>query len=403
MRVLVVHNFYQNPGGEDSVVREELSLLQRSGVDVDLFSVSNDDITGPVRTLATAIEVVYNPWARRALGKKLAEFRPDVVHIHNFFPRLSPSILDACRGAGAPSVLTLHNYRIMCPSALLYPEEALRERSLQHPCWWTVPRRVYRNSFGGTLALSVMVEFHKRALTWSRKVDRFIALTNWAKQKFVVGGLPAEKIVVKPNFAARPPSFAGPQRHGALFVGRLDQQKGVPTLLEAWKSIDYPLKIIGDGPLVTLVKQSDNDRIVYLGRQPREAVQKEMQSAKLLVLPSFGYEMFPITLLEAFSNGLPVIGSAIPALEELVEPGITGLIFPSGDAAALADRVRWALANPAALDEIGRRARTAYEERYTPEMNFRRLMEIYSSLRLDRRGNSPRAADREDVSSPDAI
>ncbi|MBV8662394.1 MAG: glycosyltransferase family 4 protein, partial [Hyphomicrobiales bacterium] len=249
MRVLVVHNFYQNPGGEDSVVREELSLLQRSGVDVDLFSVSNDDITGPVRTLATAIEVVYNPWARRALGKKLAEFRPDVVHIHNFFPRLSPSILDACRGAGAPSVLTLHNYRIMCPSALLYPEEALRERSLQHPCWWTVPRRVYRNSFGGTLALSVMVEFHKRALTWSRKVDRFIALTNWAKQKFVVGGLPAEKIVVKPNFAARPPSFAGLRRHGALFVGRLDQQKGVPTLLDAWKSVDYPLKIIGDGPL----------------------------------------------------------------------------------------------------------------------------------------------------------
>ena len=390
MRILLVHNFYQMAGGEDSIVRQELSLLERNGIDVELYSVSNDGIKGVMESVTTALGVVYNPWARRALSKKLADFRPDVVHIHNFFPRLSPSILDACRDAHVPVVLTLHNYRILCPSALLYPEEALRERSLDHSCWWTVPRRVYRNSFVGTLALSAMVEYHKRTLTWARKVDRFIALTNCAKQKFTQGGLPPERIVVKPNCAARPPVFVGLRREGALFVGRLDQQKGIPTLLKAWRNIDYPLKIIGEGPLTELVEKSGHERITYLGRQPYEVVQKEMQSAKFLLLPSTGYEMFPLTVVEAFSNRLPVICSDLPSLQEVVEPGVTGLTFPPGDATTLEARVRWAISNPSVLDAICRRAHAAYEESYTPEVNFRRLLEIYGSLRRGARPSDGR-------------
>ncbi len=403
MRVLLVHNFYRIAGGEDSIVREELSLLKNSSVDVELYSVSNDDIGGALHTIATALQVIYNPWARRALAKKIAEFGPDVVHIHNFFPRLSPSILDACRDAGVPAVLTLHNYRILCPSALLYPEEKLRERSIGHSSWWTVPKAVYRNSRVGTFAVSAMVEFHKWALTWTRKVDRFITLTNCAKQKFTLGGLPEEKIVVKPNCTARPPVFDNLPREGALFVGRLDMQKGIPILLEAWKTIDYPLRIIGDGPLSELVERSGNDRIRYLGRQPHEVVQKEMQSAKFLVLPSSGFEMFPVTVVEAFSSRLPVICSDLSTLKELVEPGVTGLTFSAGDPAALAERVRWAVANPSALEEIGRRAQAIYEECYTPEVNFSRLMDIYSSLRGDRRLDSSRAPGRRYASSAEAI
>src|SRR5215469_5540475 len=199
MRVLLVHNFYQIPGGEDSVVREELSMLGRNKVDVELFSVTNDDIQGPLQKVATAFRLVYNPHARRALSKKLTEFLPDVVHIHNFFPLLSPSILDSCRDAGVPCVITLHNFRILCPAPLLNPGHILRGRNLRDPCWWTVPKRLYRNSAAATLAVATMIEFHKRIGTWTRKVDRFIALSNRARQVFTGAGLPPERVVVKPN------------------------------------------------------------------------------------------------------------------------------------------------------------------------------------------------------------
>ena len=384
MRVLLVHNFYQIPGGEDSVVREELSMLKNRGVDVELFSVDNDDIKGTRESIAAAFQVAYSLRGRRALAQKLAAFLPDVVHIHNFFPLLSPSILDACREAGVPSVITLHNFRILCPGALLYPDPALRERSLRHSCWWTVPRKVYRNSVAGTLAVAAMVEFHKRTGTWTRKVDRFIALTDWARAKFIEGGLPAVRIVVKPSCVARPPAFGGVRRHGGLFVGRLDEQKGVDVLLRAWKNIDYPLTIIGDGPLAGLVQQNASDHVVWLGRQPQDVVQKEMQAAKFLVLPSIGHEMFPMTIVEAFSSRLPVICSDLPSLGTVVTSGMTGMTFPPGDAAALAAQVRWAAANPSALDELGSRALATYEERYTREVNFDKLLGIYHSLCRDR-------------------
>ena len=384
MRVLMVHNFYQNPGGEDRIVREELAMLERNGVEVDLFAATNDDIIGIHGKIAAALRVVYSPRARRALSQKITEYLPDVVHIHNFFPLLSPSILDACLAAGVPSVLTLHNFRILSPAALLHPDELVRERNLRDSCWWTVPKRVYRNSAPGTLAVAAMIEFHKRTGTWTRKVDRYIALTDWAKRLFTEGGLPAERIVVKPNSVPRPLAFSGLRREGGLFVGRLDEQKGLRVLLQAWENIDYPLTIIGDGPLSDLVQENASDRVLYLGRQPPEAVQRAMQAAKFLVLPSMGKEMFPVTILEAFSNCLPVICSDLSSLREIVEPGITGLTFPPGDASALAAQVRWALSNASAFKEIGRRGRSVYEVRYTPEVNFSQLMSVYQSLRRDR-------------------
>ncbi|HEU5272079.1 MAG TPA: glycosyltransferase [Xanthobacteraceae bacterium] len=384
MRVLLVHNFYRIPGGEDNIARQELMMLKENGVDVELFSVTNDDIKGIREAISVGVRVVYNFAARRALSRKLAEYAPDVVHIHNFFPLLSPSILDACRDAGVPSVMTMHNFRILCPTAMLGADELTKKGTLRHSCWWTVPKRAYRNSAAATLAVAAMVEFHKHAGTWTRKVDRFIALTEWAKRMFIEGGLPADRIVVKPNCVARPAGLAGSRREGALFVGRLDQQKGLGTVLRAWKDIDYPLKIIGDGPLSELIERTGNDRITYLGRQPWDAVQREMRAAKFLVFASIGMDMFPTTLLEAFSNHLPVICSELPCLQELVKSGVTGLMFPPGDANALAAQVRWAVSNPSALAELSCRAHASYEERYTPEVNFNQLIGIYRSVARDR-------------------
>lgn len=392
MRVLIVHNFYQHAGGEDSIVLGELATLEQRGVDVELFSVDNHEISGACRTLRTAAETIYSFSARQALRNKIREFSPDVVHIHNFFPLLSPSVLDACRDCGVPSVMTLHSFRILMPGGVLYPDAHGRERNLRDSCFWSVPKRVYRNSAAATLVAASMVEFHKWTGTWSRKVDCFIALTDWAKQKFIEGGLPAEKIVVKPNFTAGPEISEGVEREGALFVGLLNAQKGIEVALQAWSTVDYPLRIIGDGPLAEFVERSANGRVVCLGRQPREVVQREMQAAKFLLLPSMGNEMFPVTLLEAYSNRLPVICSDLPCLEALLEPGVTGMKFASGDPAALRAQVLWAISNPSALDEMGNRARAAYEERYTPRSNFDQLIQIYESLCRARRAGSKRCA-----------
>jgi glycosyltransferase involved in cell wall biosynthesis len=387
MRVLLVHNFYQIPGGEDAVVREELDLLRENGVEVELFSANNDQIVGVGRRVLTLCRMVYSLPARKALAMKLKEFPADVVHIHNFFPLLSPSILDACRDAGVPTVMTLHNFRLLTADSLLAKSGGRREPSLRHGAWWTVRARVYRDSAAATLAVTAMIELHKHARIWQRKIDRFIVLTNWCKRLFVAAGLPPERIVVKPNcvrgaagFSGRRPDPDGCRRNAALFVGRLDDQKGVRILLQAWQKIEYPLRIVGDGPLRRFVEQNASERIEYIGRQPRGVVLQEMRSTRFLVLPSIGHELFPMTILEAFSSGLPVICSDDPALGELIEDGITGLTFPQGDDQVLADRVRWAIANPAALEAIGRRARAVYEQRYTPEANFRQLLDIYRQV-----------------------
>jgi glycosyltransferase involved in cell wall biosynthesis len=380
MRVLLVHNFYQITGGEDSVFQAERAMLQEHGIDVSLFTVTNDRIRGPVRQAVTALQVIYNPMARRALARKLAELAPDVVHVHNFFPQLSPALFDACRDAKIPSVLTLHNFRILCPTGFLGADDADRERSLRQSCWWTVPRKVYRNSAAATLAVAAMVEFHKWTGTWLHKVDQFIALTDWARRTFIQGGLPADRISVKPNWVAHPaPRPADGVRQGALFVGRLDEQKGIRVLLQAWQGLDYPLTIIGDGPLADLVRQAASPWITFLGRQPQERVQQAMLAARFLVLPSVGYEMFPLTVLEAFASQLPVICSDLPSLAGLIEDGVTGLKFPPNDAPVLANRVRQALAETSILESLGRRAEHIYAARYTPEANVRQLMEIYET------------------------
>lgn len=384
MRILLVHNFYRIPGGEDSLVLEESSLLAKSGLDVELFSVHSGASKNLVSKIIAASGLLYNPYSRFALWRKLVSFSPDIVHIHNLFPLLSPSVLDACRDAGVPAVLTLHNFRILCPTGFLYTDELNRDRSLRGSCWWTIPKRVYQGSTAATLALAATVEFHKRVGTWKRKVSRFIALTESAKHKFIEGGLPADRIVVKPNCVAKPPALRDLPRQGALFVGRLDEQKGVGVLLEAWRNIDYPLRIIGDGPLSNLVVQNTSDRIVYLGRQPRDAVQREMQTAKFLILPSMWHEMFPMTVLEAFASRLPVICSDLPSLKNLVAHGVTGLKFPPGDATALAAQVRWAIFHPSELEDFGGQALSTYEEQYTPEINLKHLIRIYSSLVAER-------------------
>ncbi|MEW5704134.1 MAG: glycosyltransferase family 4 protein [Pseudomonadota bacterium] len=380
MRVLLVHNFYRQPGGEDAVFANERALLESHGHDVRPLTLSNDDLGGALAMLRTAWETPYSEPSRRRMAKALAEHAPDLVHVHNFFPRWTPSIFDATREAGVPSVMTLHNYRLICPAATLYRSGRICEECVTGSPYRAVLHGCYRDSQPGSLAVARLVARHHHRRTWHDKVDRFIVLTEFAGRKFVEGGLPADRLRVKPNFLPAVGADAADGRGRgphALFVGRLSAEKGIQTLLRAWAGLAVPLRLVGDGPLLDAARGAAPPAVAVLGALARERVAEEMRRAAFLVLPSEWYEGFPMVLVEAFRAGLPVVAARLGAMAEIVEDGLTGLHFAAGRAADLAEKVRFAAANPETMRAMGENARRVYERRYTGEANYARLMEIY--------------------------
>ena len=379
IRILIVHNRYQYAGGEETVVANEHALLAGRGWQTRLWSVSNDEIVSAWSKLAAALRVSYSRAARDDLARIIAEFAPAVVHVHNFFPLLSPSIYDACRAAGVAVVQTLHNFRTICAGALLTRDGHPCEDCIGASPYQAVLHGCYRGSRIGSLAVARMIDVHQRRGTWSQKVDRFIALSAFAKSKLVAAGFPADRITVKPNFAEDRPVSGCSARAGALFAGRLSPEKGIGTLLRAWNDLDVPLRIVGDGPLRERVENASGSRVLTLGWKTPAEVAGEMAQAAFLILPSRWPENFPMVIAEAFCQGLPVIASRLPAIEEVVEDGATGLLFTPRDADDLATKVRWAHQHPEAMRIMGANARRVFEERYSPSVNLRQLAAIYQA------------------------
>ncbi|MCE2509400.1 MAG: glycosyltransferase family 4 protein [Alphaproteobacteria bacterium] len=394
MRILLVHNFYQQAGGEDAVFANEHALLAAHGHEVRKLTITNDAVRGAFRVLKTALVTPYSAAARRRMAASLAEHEPDLVHVHNFFPLFTPSIFDACLEAGVASVMTLHNYRLICPAATLYRSGHVCEECVTGSPYRAVLHGCYRGSQPGSLAVARMVKRHRAAGTWQTRPDRFIALTEFARQKFIEGGLPEDRIRVKPNFLPEgAPAAGGPpaSRAGGLFVGRLSPEKGIHTLLRAWRDLGVSLRMAGDGPLLEEVRREAPSAVTVLGARPKESVAEEMQRAAFFVLPSEWYEGFPMVLLECFRAGLPVIASKLGAMAEIVEEGQNGLTFAAGNSGELAAKVRWAEANPEAMRAMGKNARKLYEANYTAEANYTRLMEIYEEARNTRHGQKESA------------
>jgi glycosyltransferase involved in cell wall biosynthesis len=388
MKILLVHNTYQQPGGEDVVFEQELRLLQQHGHQVVTYLRSNHEIeelsgferAGLIRRIISASD------SKSEIERLLATFQPDLVHAHNTFMMISPSLYEACGEAGVPVLQTLQNYRLLCPAALLFRDGHVCEECTTHGLLRSVWHGCYRDSRPATAAVAIMLQTHRNRNTWADAVTGYVVATEFARQKFIDGGLPAEKIYVKPNFVDPDPGERSDSGEHALFVGRLSPEKGLSTLLAAWSQLAtlIPLVIAGDGPLrATLeseVARRNLRQVTFRGRLDTNQTRSAMKQARFLVLPSLWYEGFPMVMAESLACGTPVVGSKLGAMQEVITDGRNGLHFTTGDSTDLAEKVQWAWNHPAEVAAMGREARRDYEALYTPEVNYSLLISIYEQV-----------------------
>ncbi len=384
LRVMMVHNAYREWGGEDGVVSAELALLRNRGHEVIELRRNNLE-TDAMSGTRLAVQTLWSGATHAQASELLRQHRPDVVHVHNTFALISPSLYWACAAQGVPVVQTLHNFRLACPQAMFLRDGKVCESCIGKTPWPALVHACYRGSRTQTAVMFAMLGMHQVMGTFEKKITRYIALTQFSRAKFIAAGLPADRLVVKPNFVVAPAPATSHSsepsqraRNGLLHVGRLSPEKGTAVLAEAWRHCDQlSLRVAGVGSAAQALSALKG--VSMLGQLSASEVRAEMGRACALVLPSIIFENFPLTLVEAYASGLPVIASRIGALAELVEDGVTGLLFNPGDAKDLADRMQWAASHPAEMALMGAHARTRYEQRYTPEINYLQLMAIYRS------------------------
>lgn len=394
MKILLVHNFYgsEAPSGENAVFEAERDLLSTRGNQAVEFTRHSDDIRsrGIAGLLQGALATPWNPFSAKALRRLILRERPQLMHVHNTFPLISPAIFSAAKALGVPTVLTLHNYRIFCAAGI-----PMRDN---RPCTECLDRRsvlpalrygCYRGSRAATLPLAAMIALHRSLGTWRRHVDAFIALTAFQREKLVAAGLPSERVHLKPHFYPNPPTpLPWPAREDkVVYLGRLGPEKGLQSLLEAWRlwgSEAPSLEIVGDGPERSTLEQAISvsglaGRVALLGQLSFVAAQERLSRARLLVMPSLCYEGFPMAIREAFALGVPVAGSNLGSIPCIVEEGRTGVLFAPGDAGDLLGAVRALWSDASALERMSREARLAFDANYTADRNYASLMEIYAA------------------------
>ncbi len=389
MKILLIHNFYGSsaPSGENQVFEAEKELLESRGHEVETFTRHSDEIRGQGLGGAVkgALATPWNPWMTRALHKAVERFEPSVVHVHNTFPLISPGIFHAidCRAA---RVLTLHNYRLFCPAGIpIRTGKVCTECLDTRTAWPALKHGCYRESRIATLPLAFGVGLHRVLGTWTNRVDAFIALSEFQRQRMAASGLPWERIHVKTNFyPGKPPVLPWQERAPCVvFAGRLAAEKGVVSLVRAWVAWgnDAPeLRLVGDGELrPELERMAQGSRVRFLGQKSVVEAQGEIAAARLLVLPSECFEGFPMVLGEAFAFGTPAAVSNIGPLPSIVRAGESGVVFDPANPESLLNVVRTAWRMPGLLSRLGQGARSEFEAKYTEEANYVKLMEIYRS------------------------
>jgi glycosyltransferase involved in cell wall biosynthesis len=390
MKLLIVHNRYRYPGGEDEVFRREGELLRSAGHNITEYVRHNREISEHhvLKSIRVGMRTLWASDSAHDLRKIVRRENPDLVHFHNIFPLISPAAYYACQQEGIPVVQSLHNPRLICPAATLHREGTVCEECVGRVVPWPgIVHACYHNSHLQTAVISGMLAGHRILGTWRDQVDAYIVFTEFFRRKFIQAGLPREKIFVKPHFLGADPGMKQIVGDYALFMGRLAPLKGLRTLLEAFELLKnaIPLRIVGDGPLRAELEARKSraclSRVSFQGWLPREQALKMMRGARFLIFPSESSEAFGLAIIEAFGSALPVIASRLESIGEVLEEGKTGLCFAPGDPDDLARKALWAWTHVKEMEEMGKAARAEYKAKYTAERNHQLLMEIYGRAR----------------------
>lgn len=400
MKILLIHTYYVQRGGEDAVFEQELALLKQAGIVETIYFQNKAGLRGAFQFLAG----IWNRVAARKLKKRIRDWEPDIIHIHNWHFAAGPLVVRMAGQAKCPLVITLHNYRLLCPSATLLHKGKLFTNSLQVDFpWKAVWKGTYRNSRLQSFWLAFTNWWHGKIGTWN-KVDQYLVLTEFAAGIFVQSGKPyfTNKVAVKPNFC-KPgkPELKHREKH-FFFAGRLSEEKGIRMLLQAFSEIDQSIIIAGDGPLMSEVKNYAEKfpNIKYVGKLTEEELRMHLRSCSALVFPSIWYEGMPMTILEAFSEGCPVIASNLGAPSEMIRHGVNGLHFEPDNAASLMNMIQyWENLGFEEKYEIRKAAHNEYLQSYTPELNCKMLLSIYSNLLTNRSHQQGKSYNHESSAS----
>lgn len=386
-------------GGSERVMFEEAAMLRGRGHEVSFFGcrgpsdleqehaalypprVAIEQLRG-FGKWRHALRVVYNPAMGRAFRRFLDVARPGILHAHNIYGGLTTAVLDVAREAGLPVVLTVHDYKLVCPSYLALDHGRVCSACAGGRFYRCLLKRCHKSS----LAASALYTAEAYLVAWGKKyapIRRFICVSRFARQTLLDNGYAPDRLAYLPNSVETAGVVASPGEGAhALYAGRLSIEKGARTLLRAMKGLDIPLRVVGDGPLRGELEAESarlglRGRVTFAGYQSGEALAREFREAAFLVIPSEWYENAPMSVLEAFAHGKPVIGADIGGIPEMVEPGQTGLLFPPGDADALRERMDTLGRDRNRREEMGRAARRRAEEEFSPERHAEELLGVY--------------------------
>ena len=399
MRIAFANNYLYLRGGSERVFFDEISVLEGAGHRIALFSREHaSNIPTPYsryfpsdlhyegapvpRKIAAAASLVHSSQCGRKFGELLEDFRPDLVHGHNIYGRLTTAILDAARKRDVPAIMTLHDHKLICPSYLMLSRGAVCERCEGRKYYHCVLERCHKGGVVPSLVYAIEA-YRNRFLDKYRDVRCFLCPSAFLKEKHARYGVPEERLEIVPNFLRIEEYLPGEEGgEYVVYAGRLSKEKGLLTLLRAFEGLDLPLRIVGDGPmresLESRAREKGQKNVAFEGYKTGKELADIFRRSLFVVFPSECYENAPMSILESFAYGKPVIGADIGGVPEMITDGETGFLFPPGDAAAIRERVCYLSGRPSLITAMGRKARSRVEERHTPEVHLKQLTDVYA-------------------------